>query len=181
MEAARLFLIPIFKERICSHLNFEEIIRFRDALGLPSLKCPIFVIDPQTGKKIILPGVNSATIAAYYLIKQNNLNLAFIMAAANGQNSVVQTLIAARADLEAVDQSRCTALIKASENGHKFVVQTLVNHKVNIEAVNKFGLTALLKAAVNGRDSVVKNLIEAKANVEAVDFFGYSAYFNTRK
>ena len=129
MEATRLFLNPTVKEGICSNLSFEDAIRFRNALGLPSLKCSITVIDPRTEEKIILPGVNLITIEAYELIKQYGLNQAFIIAAEDGLNSVVQNLITAGADVDAVDRDGLTALMLASANGHDSVVQTLTAAK----------------------------------------------------
>jgi len=175
MEASRLFLTPVFKEIICSNLTFEDVIRFRDALEIPSLKCQIIVIDSKTQQKIILPGVNSVTIEAYELIKQHGLDLALIHASMGGHNSVVRTLIASGANVEAMNQYGWTALMLASSNGQNEVVQTLIAAKVDVNAVDQRGMTALMWASARDNNLIVQNLIAAGANVEAVDRDGLTA------
>ena len=175
MEASRLFLSSTIKEKICSNLNFEDVVQLRDALELSSLKCPISVNDPKSSKKIILPGVNSTTIATYQLIKQYGLNKAFRKAAKNGQNSVVQTLINAGANVNTADPSGRTVLMLASRTGQNSVVKTLIAAGADVNAVNKTGWTALMSASRTGQNSVVQTLIDAGANVNAVTKNGHTA------
>jgi len=173
MEAFRLLLTPTFKEIICSNLTFEEAIQLRDALGFESLKCPIPVIDPIDQKEIILPGVNSTTIATNELIKEHGLNLALIEAVKTGQISVVKTLITAGVDVNATDQTGNPALMVAAINGQNLVVQTLIDNGANVNAVNWFGNTALIFAS--GNNLAVQTLVDNKADVNIINQNGQSA------
>ena len=175
LSSRQILLTPNIKDEICQNLTFDDAIRFRDALGLPSLKCSIAVIDSQTQKKIILPGVNPVTIDTYELIKKYGLDLALIIAAQKGQDLIVQTLLKAGANVEAVSDNGLTASMWASVNGHNSVVQTLLKAGANVETVDRFGWTALMHASVHGRDSVVQTLLKAGANVGAVDQDGWTA------
>jgi len=178
MEASRLFLTPVFKEIICQHLSFKNAIQLRDALGLPSLKCPITVIDPKSSKKIILPGVNSTTIIINKLIKQHGLDLALILAAANGQNKVVQALLTVKdINVNAINQDGETSLILAAKNGYNEIIQTLLTAKnINVNAADPDGWTALMIAAQYGDNEIVQTLLTAKnININATDQEGKTA------
>jgi len=178
MEASRLLLIPVVKEIICSHLTFEEAIKFRDALGLTSLKCLISVFDPGSDKEIILPGVNPATIETVDFIKNVFLDAAFVNAARKGYNSVVRTLLSSGdVDVNASGISRMKALVEAARNGHNSVVQTLLAAGADVDVqFGPFDYTALMVAANNGHISVVQTLLAAGADVNIKgDRFGQNA------
>jgi len=178
MEAFRLFLTPTFKEIICSNLTFEETVQLRDALKFNGLKCQITVIDPKSNKKIILPGVNSTTIATNELIKQHGLDLALLEAAQNGKNAVVQTLLTAKdIDVNVTNRFKQPALMRAAVHGHNSVVQTLLTAKdINVNATDTYGQTTLMLAVRNGHNSVVQTLLTVKdIDVNATDERGLTA------
>jgi len=181
MDVRRLLLNPIIKERICSNLTFEEVVNFRDALGLPSLKCPLLIIDSKTQQKLILPGVNTLTISINLLIREYGLNDVFRKVAKNGQDLAVRTLISAeypdnKFNIDTLDQWGWTALMLAALKGENSVVQTLLIFRANINAADKYGNTALMVAANYNHNLVVQTLIASKEiNVNAVDQLGRTA------
>jgi len=177
MEASRLFLTPTFKEEICKNLSFEEAIHLRDALKLDSLKCPIPVIDPVSQKEIILPGVNSTTIAINELIKKYGIILAFFKAVETGQNVIVQTLLTAGVDVNAINLSGQTALMMTVDKNQNEMVQTLLTAKnINVNKTNRYGWTALMTASAVGWNEMVKILLTVKdINVNTTNQSGYTA------
>ncbi|KGO78302.1 hypothetical protein PITC_059150 [Penicillium italicum] len=88
-------------------------------------------------------------------------------AAAGGHLEVVQTLLAAKADVNAPPtEFGRTALQAAAEGGHLKVVQTLLAAKADANAPpTKDSLTALQVAAARGHLEVVQTLLVAKADV----------------
>ena len=152
-------------------------VNLRDALEFDSLKCPISVIDSNSSKKIILPGINSITIETTKLIRQLGCNFSFLETARQGHNNIVQTLIAAGVDVNLTDQYGTTALILASANGRNLVVQTLLTAKdINVNKINMFGWTALLMAVENNQKLVVQTLLTVKdINLDEVDLDGNTA------
>merc|ERR1712096_142527 len=90
------------------------------------------------------------TVVGYLLeIRGINVNLednygrtALILAAARSSMKLVQMLLDANADVNAVDHKGQTALIAA---GGKFdVVELLINHEADVNAKDNKGVTALM-------------------------------------
>ncbi len=75
-----------------------------------------------------------------------NINLDFITAAANGDVSSVQTLLAKGAAIDARDDVAWSALMWAAKNGHADVVRILLDMGADINAKNLGGWTALMYA-----------------------------------
>lgn len=77
---------------------------------------------------------------------------ALILAAGNGYAEIVRILLAAGADINAIDKDRETALIDASKHGHLEVVQYLLGHEVKPDLTMRDNdhETAMQKA-INGK------------------------------
>ena len=96
-----------------------------------------------------------------------------ILAGWNGRTEIVQLLLNANANIEAMDHEYGqTSLIWASENGYTEIVQLLLDANANIEAVDDGGRTSLSWAAENGHTEVVRLLTSyaqgVKKNIEPV-------------
>jgi rhodanese-related sulfurtransferase len=102
-----------------------------------------------------------------------NLTTPLILAARQGQGVVVQELIAAGADLEAVDRDGNTALWAACYAGQLAVIEQLLDAGANINHQNPDGASALIYAASAGKTDVVALLIAkgARADLTTVDDF----------
>ena len=90
---------------------------------------------------------------------------ALIAASWSGHPDVVQTLLAAGANVNARNDDGRTALAIASERGHLEVVQALLAARSEVNARNGGGRTALALASEQGHLQVVQALIAAKADL----------------
>jgi ankyrin len=107
-----------------------------------------------------------------------------LYAARDGRLDIVQTLVAAKADVNQVDANGITALIDAISNNHVEVARYLVDHGADINATDWYGRTPLWSAvetrnqdfdATTQENSInrapfvdlIKLLIERGANVNA--------------
>ncbi|KAJ2987304.1 hypothetical protein NUW58_g4580 [Xylaria curta] len=95
-------------------------------------------------------------------------------AAGRGQLQIVERLLTAGADVNAIDANGRTALYAAAAKGQLEVIERLFTAKadVNAGAASIYGRTALQAAAVNGQLEVVERLLAAKAGVNASTSFG---------
>ena len=175
MESKSLLLNSTITEAICSNLTFEEAVQLRDALSLPTLDCPIPIIDPKTSKTIFLPGVNLLTIKVRPLISKYGLDGALIEETEIESNEMIQLLLKIGANIKTVDQHGRTSLMLASANGSNEVVKTLLEGGANVHDVNAVGWTVLMIASMRGHSDVVKTLLENGANTETVDKSGRTA------
>lgn len=89
------------------------------------------------------------------------------LAASNGHNEVVRTLLRKNAAVNIEDAARQTPLHHAAKSGSYHVAQTLLNHQANVNAPDKTRNTPLHTAARAGRVEVVELLLKHGANVEA--------------
>ncbi|CAI7632666.1 unnamed protein product [Penicillium discolor] len=99
-----------------------------------------------------------------------NGRAALQVAAEGGHRDMVQTLLAAKADVNTPPcESGLTALQAAAERGHLDVVQTLLAARADINAppAKSHGRTALQAAAERGHLDVVQTLLTARADVNA--------------
>jgi ankyrin repeat protein len=87
------------------------------------------------------------------------------LAALNGHAGCVRVLLAAGANVEAVDQLHATALHWAALGGHVTCVKLLIDAHANINAMDCLGRTALHWAAKNGHLSAIQCLVEAGADL----------------
>ncbi|KAH7024882.1 ankyrin repeat-containing domain protein [Microdochium trichocladiopsis] len=102
------------------------------------------------------------------------LNVALLIASSSGKHSMVERLVDAKADVNAVSPSSGsappqTALQAAAAAGYLDVIERLLGAKGNVNAApsQPYGQTALQGAAGRGHLNVVDRLLEAKAEVNA--------------
>ena len=88
---------------------------------------------------------------------------AFYQAARFGHFSIVEALVIAGADVDAVDQFQQTALYSASAAGRDEVVRVLLAAGADTSIPNRMGMTPLFAAQEGGFDRVVKLLTEVGA------------------
>jgi len=91
------------------------------------------------------------------------------------RTSIVNTLIAHRADLDAANSCGITALQTAAAMGDQAITTLLVTAKANLEAPNHTGGTALQGASQAGHTDIVNFLLAAKANPETTNKYGETA------
>ncbi|CAM9578706.1 unnamed protein product [Ectocarpus sp. 12 AP-2014] len=82
------------------------------------------------------------------------------------RSTVVETLLAAGADVSIRDNFRSSALDSASLCGHVPTIHALVRHGVGVNSCDDRGDTALHKAALQDQAGSVDALIEAEAGME---------------
>ena len=104
-----------------------------------------------------------------------DLQRAFRRANLKGRADVVKRLLAAGADVEAVDDEGWRALVWASLKGHADVVEVLLANGAKVDAEDEDGDTALMMASLKGHVAVVEVLLAAKANVDHKAAGGWTA------
>lgn len=98
---------------------------------------------------------------------ENTPSSALVAAASEGHLSIVQELIAAKADVNAVSNRRY-ALESAAGNGFGPVVSLLIKKGAQINACGLDG-TALQQASYHGNDGMVRELLDHGADADLVD------------
>lgn len=88
---------------------------------------------------------------------------------------IVQTLIDAKADVNAKDKHGNTALIAAVNSKSNEIVQALLNAGANVNAKNDNGYTALMEAAINHNCEIIQTLISLGADINLKDNSGNRA------
>ena len=96
------------------------------------------------------------------------------LAAANGRDAVVWTLLRQGADPDRGRAEGTTPLMAAASAGSKRIVDMLLAAGADIEASNERGDTALSYAALNSQLVVTKRLLRAGADVNVVNKAGES-------
>jgi ankyrin repeat protein len=93
-----------------------------------------------------------------------------MLSAQTGLAESVRLLIDARANIEAEDGNKVTALCHAARNGHQEVVKLLLDAGANIEGGQSYyRRSALGYAAMEGHTEIVKLLLNANATTEITD------------
>lgn len=92
-----------------------------------------------------------------------------------GFNSVVNTLVAYKVNIEATLYRGQNALMAASLMGRNEAVRCLLNAKVNIHAIDHNGFTALHYATVVNHIEIVELLLDKEAKTDIADKDGYTA------
>ena len=92
-----------------------------------------------------------------------------LLAADRGHLKVIQLLLEAGADTNAIDENLATASMAASHNGHLEVVRLLLEAGADANAIDENMATALMDADQNGHLEVVRLLLEAGADTNATD------------
>jgi ankyrin repeat protein len=103
---------------------------------------------------------------------------ALLVASQNGQETVVQRLIEAGADINNVGFHGMTPIQVASGEGYKRIVKMLIKAGADVNTTNSSRESALHQATARGHKDVkriVKMLLKAGADVNATDELGQSA------
>ena len=104
-----------------------------------------------------------------------NVDQELIVASRENQLQEAQRLIAANADVNAVDESEKTALMAAASGENLEMVKILLAAGADVNAAGRGGNTALIEAAYRGKLEMVKALLAAGADVNAKKLNGKSA------
>lgn len=87
------------------------------------------------------------------------------LAAGEGHEAVVQTLLRFNVDLESTDnEHRRTPLCFAAEAGHISIIRLLLDRESAIDSTDRYGNTPLSSAIANGHEAAAVLLIERGAN-----------------
>lgn len=110
-------------------------------------------------------------------IRDSQNNTPLIISASRGDAPSVRELLAYRADVNAANRGRNTALMYAAGNNHEAVVDILLmphtmQYATDLDMQNSKGQTALFLAAGNGYASVVQKLLNAGASFTLKDKTG---------
>lgn len=91
------------------------------------------------------------------------------LAAREGHGEIVAFLLMKGAEKEAINSNRHTPLIMAVGAGHIAVVKTLIAADVDICSADFYGFTALHAAVVNGHDEIAAILAQEGADKDALE------------
>ncbi|WP_253303066.1 ankyrin repeat domain-containing protein [Wolbachia endosymbiont of Phyllotreta cruciferae] len=91
------------------------------------------------------------------------------IAAAEGNNEFVKTLLKKGDDVNSKNKHGRTPLHNAALEGHNEVVKTLLERGASIDSKDEDGCTPLHNAALEGHNEIVKTLLERGANVNALN------------
>jgi len=104
----------------------------------------------------------------------NELGLALLNAAENGEVEEVERLLYVDAPIDFVNEDNETALLIAADKGHEKVVVVLVNRGANVNIQNRWGETPLLCAALRNHIKICVFLLANLADVEITNKNGES-------
>jgi len=90
---------------------------------------------------------------------------ALMLAALQGEHALVAALLAAGADIRAVNDDEHHALWFACVHGDVALVQTLIDHGSNVDNRNVNGVTCAMYAASTGKLDVLQTLVAAGADL----------------
>ena len=76
----------------------------------------------------------------------------------------LEVLLAAGADINALDEHGQTGLMIAARDGKTAAVRWLIEHGADLNHTAKYHLSALMLAVINGRDAIVGILVDAGAD-----------------
>lgn len=98
----------------------------------------------------------------------NETGLSALSAAAiHGSSEAIEALIAAGADVHAVDEQRMTVLHDAAYYNRASAIKMLLAHGAKVDAVDLSGSTPLHRAAFHGGTDAIKALVAGGAAVDA--------------
>jgi ankyrin repeat protein len=82
-----------------------------------------------------------------------------------GELVAIETLLAAGADIDALDEHGQTALMNAARDGRVAVVHLLIKRGANLDHRAKYGLTAVMLAVIRDHEDIVRLLVDAGADL----------------
>jgi ankyrin repeat protein len=91
---------------------------------------------------------------------------ALMVAAANGEETIVETVLMNNPRLNLRDDAGRTALIAASDYGHLAVAEMLVDAGAGLDVLDRDGMTALMWACQNGHTDIVALLLQGGGGAE---------------
>ncbi|MEM1327439.1 MAG: ankyrin repeat domain-containing protein [Bacteroidota bacterium] len=98
-----------------------------------------------------------------------------VLAAAEGNNEMIQTLVYFGANVDATDYMDNTALLVAAKNGDTIVMEFLVQNGAMVDAQNMMGITPVMAAAESGQYAAASFLANNGANIDGRSFSGIAA------
>ena len=113
-----------------------------------------FVYESLVGD-VLKPKTRDQIINDLSKLSQEDKNIKLLGASENGQKDVVELLLLAGADVNAIDMYGWTPLIGASRYGHKDIVELLLKGGADVNAIDKYGRTPLILASWYGRKDIV--------------------------
>jgi len=100
-------------------------------------------------------------------LSKKDKNNKLLKASWNGQKDVVELLLKAGADVNAITEDGWTPLMMAS-NGQKDVVELLLKAGADVNAITEDGWTPLMRASWYGHKDIIELLLLAGADVNAI-------------
>lgn len=127
--------------------------------------------------------VNSLVAAGANLhtIKNKQGETLLMLAAREGHEEIVKTLVLQGTDVNAKSNKGHNAMSYSSRYGHLAVVQYLLNHGAEVNITNNNGWTPLLKAARGGHLAVVDYLLAHDADIRSRNSGGQDALALARR
>ncbi|GHM58644.1 MAG: hypothetical protein sL5_07220 [Candidatus Mesenet longicola] len=104
-------------------------------------------------------------------------NILLYYAAQKGHENVIEELIKAGADVNAIGEDNSTPLHQAAAGGYDNIVVKLIEAKADVNTIDKNINTPLHQAAKNNHKSVVRVLLDQKANISVRDDCGYDPLY----
>ncbi len=120
---------------------------------------------------LLARGANANTTVSLHFHRTTLL----ITAAQYGYEKITDLLLADKADVNACDTNKCTALMYAVWHRHTTIVQKLLDHKANIDAADCTGATALARTAYRGYPELAALLLAHGADASIANKDGWTA------
>lgn len=159
----QLLTQPI-QEGVCENLTFEEAIKLRDALAVPTLNCTVTIND-RDGYVRSLKGVNKENYELYINIRGLGSVQTFFKAVVDNQPNLVRSLVQMGIPIDVRNQVGNTALIVASEKNLPEIVRVLLELGADYNILNgkRYQSAIGLATDVGSYDSV-KMLLDTGIN-----------------
>jgi len=137
-----------------------------ETTGLRRIDCAHSMYQKNRGASLIWRGMAAAGVLVICAGCQKVLDTRLFRAAADGDVTLVNSLIESGAHVNAREQEWETPLIYAATEGHPAVVVLFLSKGAEVDAVSMNGETALGRAAVRGEIACVRILVQYGANIE---------------